>query len=43
MMDPHLARRLLERLRRMPDATPVELLAEFRRLLADEKAKGKAR
>ena len=38
------ARSLLERLRRMPDATPTELLAEFRRLLADDlKAKGKAR
>ena len=43
MTDPHLARRLLDHLRRMPDATPAELLAEFRQLLADEKAKGKAR
>jgi hypothetical protein len=33
------ARSLLERLRRMPNATPTKLLAEFRRLLA----KGKAR
>jgi hypothetical protein len=33
------ARSLLERLRRMPNATPAKLLAEFRRLLA----KGKAR
>jgi hypothetical protein len=38
------ARSLLERLRRMPDATPAKLLAEFRRLLADDlKTKGKAR
>jgi hypothetical protein len=44
MTDPHLARRLLERLRRMPNATPAKLLAEFRRLLADEvKANGKAK
>jgi hypothetical protein len=34
----------LESLRRMPDATPAKLLAEFRRLLADGlKAKGNAR
>jgi hypothetical protein len=31
---------LLDHLRRMPNATPAKLLAEFRRLL---KAKGKAR
>jgi hypothetical protein len=39
------ARSLLERLRRMPDATPAELLAEFRRLLVELglKAKGKPR
>jgi hypothetical protein len=38
------ARSLLERLRRMPDATPAKLLAEFKRLVADDlKAKGKAR
>jgi hypothetical protein len=35
------ARSLLERLRRMPNATPAEALAEFRRRLATEKAKGR--
>jgi hypothetical protein len=41
--EPNLARMLLERLRCMPDATPAKLLAEFRRLLADDlKAKCKA-
>ena len=32
-------RKLLAQLRRMPDATPAEALAEFRRLLANEPAK----
>lgn len=36
-----VARKLLAQLRRMPNATPAEALAEFRRLLAQ--AKGKAR
>lgn len=30
-------RRLLAELRRMPNATPAEALAEFRRLVASEK------
>jgi hypothetical protein len=37
-------RELLEQLRRMPNATPVEALAEFRRCLSSRlslKAKGK--
>ena len=33
--------KLLERLRLMPNATPVEALEEFRRLLADETAKAR--
>jgi len=33
------ARSLLEHLRRVPDATPAKLLAEFRRLLAMGKAR----
>ena len=32
-------RKLLERIRRMPNATPAETLAEFRRLLAAEQPK----
>jgi len=41
---PSQAKALLEQLRRVPDVTPAKLLAEFRRLLADDlKAKGKAR
>jgi hypothetical protein len=44
MTAPHLARLLLERLRRVPAATPAKLLVEFRRLLANEaKAKGETR
>jgi hypothetical protein len=34
-------RKLLEQLRRMPNATPAEALEEFRRLLADETAKAR--
>lgn len=34
-------RKLLENLRRMPNAAPAEALAEFRRLLADELAKAR--
>src|SRR5262249_39620966 len=34
-------RRILEGIRRMPAATPAEALAEFRRLLAVKKARGK--
>jgi len=42
MTAPDLAKMLLERLRRVADAMPVKLLAEFRRLIADDlKAKGK--
>jgi hypothetical protein len=37
-------RELLDHVRRMPDATPAEALAEFRRrLVAVGRAKGKAR
>jgi hypothetical protein len=44
MTAPNQARVLLDHLRRVPDATPAKLLAEFKRLLANEaKAKGKAR
>ena len=44
MTAPNQARVLLDHLRRVPDATPATLLAEFKRLLANEaKAKGKAR
>jgi hypothetical protein len=32
-------KKLLIQLRRMPDATPAAMLAEFRRLLAESKAK----
>jgi hypothetical protein len=42
MTAPNQARVLLDYLRRVPDATPAKLLAEFKRLLANE-AKGKAR
>jgi hypothetical protein len=42
--EPNLARMLLERLRQVPNATPAKLLAEFKRLVADDlKAKGKKR
>jgi hypothetical protein len=44
MTESNLARMLLHRLRQVPNTTPAKLLAEFRRLLADDlKAKGKAR
>jgi len=33
-----LARKLLTRLRRVPNPTPAKLLAEFRRLVAAERA-----
>lgn len=39
MTDTDLARKLLAQLRRMPNATPAETLAEFRRLLAEQMAK----
>jgi hypothetical protein len=34
-------RKLLEQVRRMPNATPAEALEELRRLLADETAKAR--
>jgi hypothetical protein len=37
MTAPNQARVLLDHLRRVPDATPAKLLAEFRRLLAKGK------
>ena len=40
MTKANLAGRLLECLRQVPDATPTKLLAEFKRLLADD---GKAK
>lgn len=36
-------RELLDHLRRMPDPTPAEALAEFRRRLVELGLKGKAR
>ena len=44
MTERGLARKLLAELRRMPNATPAEALAEFRRRLVElGLAKGKAR
>jgi hypothetical protein len=44
MTAPNQARVLLAHLRRVPNATPAKLLAEFRRQLADDlKVKGNAR
>lgn len=43
MADPNLARKLLTRLRKVPNPTPANLLAEFRRLVADEEATVKAK
>jgi hypothetical protein len=45
MTEPDLARKLLAQLRQVPNATPAETLAEFRRRLLELglKAKGKAR
>ena len=43
MADPNFARRLLTRLRKVPNPTPANLLAEFRRLVADEEATLKAK
>ncbi len=42
MMDRDLAGKLLAELRQVPNPTPAKLLALFRYMLADEKAKGKA-
>jgi hypothetical protein len=39
MADLDLAKKLLTRLRRVPNPTPAKLLAEFRRLVAAEEAK----
>ena len=39
MVDLDLGRKLLTRLRRVPNPTPAKLLAEFRRLVASEEAK----
>jgi hypothetical protein len=41
MADLDLARKLLTRLRQVPNPTPAKLLAEFRRLVAAEKAKAR--
>ena len=45
MTAPNQARGLLDHLRRVPDATPAKLLAEFRRLVGGRnlRTKGKAR
>jgi hypothetical protein len=45
MMERNVAKKLLAQLRRMPNATPAEALAELRRRLVELglKAKGKAR
>jgi hypothetical protein len=44
MRDGNLAMKLLAELRRMPNATPAEALAEFRRRLLEQAlAKGKVR
>ncbi len=40
MKRPDLARKLLAAIRRRPNATPAEALAEFRRLLEKALAKG---
>jgi hypothetical protein len=39
MADRDLAKKLLTKLRHVPDRTPTKLLAEFRRLVAAEEAK----
>jgi hypothetical protein len=39
MTEADLAKNLLARLRQVPNATPAKLLIEFRRLLADAKAR----
>jgi hypothetical protein len=41
MTELDLARRLLTKLRHVPNPTPAKLLAEFRRLAAAEKAKAR--
>ena len=41
MADLDLARELLTRLRHIPNPTPAKLLAEFRRLVAAERAKAR--
>ncbi len=45
MTESNLAKKVLEHLRQVPNATPAKLLAEFRRRLLELglKAKGKAR
>jgi hypothetical protein len=41
MAELELARKLLTKLRHVPDPTPIKLLAEFKRLLAAEEASTK--
>jgi hypothetical protein len=43
MTESNLAKKVLERLRQVPNATPAKLLAEFRRRQLGLKAKDKAR
>ena len=43
MADLDLARKLLTKLRHVPNPTPAKLLVEFRRLVADEEATVKAK
>jgi hypothetical protein len=43
MAESNLARKVLEHMRQVPDATPAKLLAEFRRLLVQLELKAKRR
>ena len=42
-MEQRLARKLLTKLRQVPNPTPIKLLAELKRLLAAEEASTKAK